>query len=196
MTGALLATIAVHPYVGWVGSWFYPFWTDGAASPVPPGMARDDRVAEMLMQIGRAILFWTAANYLFDRYLGLPRFRYEAGRIDEVAGPDTGSAHTPVRFLERLRRFRSPGEIWIVKAEEQYIRVIGAAGEELTLYRFNRAVIDLVAEDGFRVHRSYWIRRSAVVRLIRDGNQLTLEMQGGWQILVSKRYHALVQQML
>jgi hypothetical protein len=91
VTGASLATIEVHPYVGWVGSWFYPFWTDGAASPVPPGMARDDRVAEMLMQIGRAILFWTAANYLFDRYLGLPRFRYEAGR---TWSPKTGFAYT------------------------------------------------------------------------------------------------------
>jgi hypothetical protein len=127
--GALLATIVVHPYVGWVSSWFYPFWTDGAALPGSSGMARDDRMAEMLMQVGRAALFWTAANYLFDRYLGLPRFRYETERIDEALKSKADDAQAQVRFLEKLQRFRSADDIWIVKAEEQYIRVIGVAGK-------------------------------------------------------------------
>lgn len=199
VVGALLASAVVYPYVHFVGSWFFDFWTDGAAARTATGMSRDDRVAEMIMQVGRAALFWTAANYVFDHYLGLPRFRYSSGAADDRSPsahivPSSSSVPPPVRFLERLERFHSAKQIWIVKAEEQYIRVIGTAGEELTLYRFNRAVIDLAAEDGFRVHRSYWVRRSAVVKPVMDGNQLSLEMKNGLHVPVSKRYHALVQQ--
>lgn len=192
--GALLACALVYPYVSFVGSWFFDFWMDGAVGRPTAGLSRDDRIAEMLMQIGRAVLFWTAANYVFDRYLELPRFRYSAGPSAEAAPPAVSV--TSVRFLEKLERFRSAEQIWIVKAEEQYIRVIGATTEELTLYRFNRAVIDLAAEDGFRVHRSYWVRRSAVVKSVTNGSQLLLEMKNGTHVPVSKRYHALVQQLL
>ncbi|MEM1163859.1 MAG: LytTR family DNA-binding domain-containing protein [Pseudomonadota bacterium] len=192
--GALAASAIVSPYVTFVSSVFESHWPmrDGAQLISASG---EDRLVEGLVHTARAIAFWTAANYLFDRFLGYPRFRHQdlSSGLHEVGdqGPDVNSG-----FLARLDHIQSLSEIIFVKAEEHYVRVRSDHAEELIAYRFGLALKDLAQADGFQVHRSYWVRRDAIVDTQDTGTHITLKMKDGSEIPVSRPHHALIRQML
>ncbi|MEM7058610.1 MAG: hypothetical protein AAF557_13535 [Pseudomonadota bacterium] len=87
--GALLASAIVSPYVTFVSSIFESHWPmrEGAQLISASG---EDRLLEGLVHTARAVAFWTAANYLFDRLLGYPRFRHPgfSASVHEVAEQD------------------------------------------------------------------------------------------------------------
>ncbi|UMZ10570.1 LytTR family transcriptional regulator [Pseudomonas sp. MPFS] len=87
-------------------------------------------------------------------------------------------------------------QILVIKAEKHYVRVTTSRGEELVLYRFSNALADVAEEDGSRVHRSYWVRRCAVVSRRTHGKNMELLMSNGVVVLVSRRYHELVNKMV
>ena len=148
------------------------------------------------MQILRATFFWVTANYVFDRFLDYPRFRYEekstktSTHVERLASKSGQSAE----LLQRLAKFETLSNIQVVKAEEHYVRVIGERNDELVSFKFRDALKDLENEDGFQVHRSYWVRREAVIGKQEDGAKLSLKMSDGSTVPVSGPYHALVRQ--
>ncbi|MEM1383528.1 MAG: LytTR family DNA-binding domain-containing protein [Pseudomonadota bacterium] len=194
--GALLASAIVSPYVTFVSSVFESHWPmrDGVQMISASG---ENRLVEGLVHTARAIVFWTAANYAFDRLLGYPRFRNE-GVVAEKASPPRSEAEEEAGsgLLQRLQRFGSLSEIILVKAEEHYVRVRGDHAEELIAYRFGQALQDLHGEEGFQVHRSYWVRSDAILRTEDTGARMTLITRSGLEIPVSRPYHALVRQAL
>lgn len=196
--GALLACVAVHPYVSAVASLFNAHWPGGAELRAE---GAGGRMAEGLMQVARAVAFWVAANYAFDRLFGFPRFRYErASSGPHAASPERRNepARSPDSsgLAARLGKVGSLREIVLVKAEQHYVRVRSATAEELLHYRFSAALDDLAGEDGLRVHRSHWVRRSAVAEVVRDDSRLTLRLADGTSVPVSRAYNALVEQAL
>lgn len=196
--GALLACVAVRPYVSAVASLFNTHWPGGAELRAE-GAGR--RTAEMLMQIARAVAFWMAANYAFDRLFGFPRFRYEHAQSGSRAASSESRGEPPrapdsTGLAARLGKVGSLREIVLVKAEQHYVRVRSAAAEELVHYRFSAALEDLAGEDGLRVHRSHWVRRSAVAEVGQDDGRLTLRLADGTSVPVSRTYNALVEQAL
>nr|WP_283950365.1 LytTR family DNA-binding domain-containing protein [Pseudomonas piscis] len=141
------------------------------------------------------------ANHVFHRYLGLPRFTYgvDVGVpvADEAADDvDAGEPDCAHKLLRSLKACSLLEDILAIKAEEHYVRVISRAGEELVLYRFSQALTDLAAEDGFRVHRSHWVRRSAIVVRRTSGKGMELMLDNGAVVPVSRRYHELVKQIV
>jgi DNA-binding LytR/AlgR family response regulator len=161
--------------------------------------------AESAMQSARAVAFWMVANHAFDRYLGFPRFRYESEQrpatlhetaTDERDGAEAGANGRAPELLARLTRFSSLDQVTAIKAEEHYVRVFGDGIEEMILYRFGRILVDVEKEDGFRVHRSHWVRRSAIAEKRTDGSRVTLILKDGAVIPVSRRYHELVEQVM
>ena len=184
--GALLAGVVVGPYVAVVTALFAAHWpgAEQLANRNPT-----DPLIQNLVPMIRAVVFWTAANYLFDRLLDYPRFRYEDATERRIAGALTG-------LQARLNKVGSVAEILVVKAEEHYISVQSKDARELIAYRFGRAVADLSDEDGFQVHRSYWVRRTGIHRVEDSDSRITLEMQDGTTVSVSRRYHALVRQVV
>lgn len=206
--GVLLACIFVGPYVSFVTHIFASYWPSSGLAPTTVSGAGTHGAAESIVHIIRAIVLWTSANYVFDRLLDYPRFRNEdrkavadAHRLEqprpliELAPENIGGAQRTVcGLLQRLERINSLADITVVKAEEHYVRVYSERDEELIAYRFGKAINDLEAEEGFQVHRSHWVRKSAVVSKHQSGSQLALEMQDGSKIPVSRPYHALVRQ--
>ena len=196
--GALAACVFVGPYVSLVSYLFGRYWPIGDAAAMIGGRT-DDRLLEGLMQVGRAVVFWIAANYVFDRLLGYPRFRnHDVPSRDEPPGRVTARGLERGRggLLQCLSRIKALSDITFVKAEEHYVRVHSEQAEELVAYRFGMALKDLEGEDGFQVHRSYWVRRSAVVGTQDSGSRLTLEIKDGSTVPVSRPYHALIRQVL
>lgn len=197
--GALAACVFVAPYVSGITTLFETYWPIRDPAAIRGG-GPNDLWVEGLVHSARAVFFWTAANYVFDRLLGYPRFRNE-GATSGAAQASPASAPSAEQgvsggLLERLSRIGALSEISFVKAEAHYVRVHSAAGEEFVTYRFGAALKDLEGENGFQVHRSYWVRRSEVVSLREDGSRLTLEMSDGSLVPVSRPYHALVRQVL
>ena len=192
--GALAACVFVGPYAMLVSFLFKSYWPIGDAVAMLGGAA-DNRWQEGLMQVARAVFFWTAANYVFDRWLGYPRFRNH----DAASSDGTTAASVDLErggLLQRLDRIKALSDIIVVKAEEHYVRVHGERANELVAYRFGLALKDLEGEDGFQVHRSYWVRRSAVVGTQESGSRLSLRIRDGSIVPVSRPYHALIRQVL
>ncbi|MEM8689250.1 MAG: LytTR family DNA-binding domain-containing protein [Pseudomonadota bacterium] len=190
--GVLLSCVVVGPYAWLVTSLFKSYWPYGEGAALL-GAASGNHVQEGVIQVARAIFFWVSANYIFDRLLDYPRFRY-----DDFGGRDTPAAGEPKpsELLERLSRIDALTDILIVKAEEHYVRIYGVQTEEFITYQFGAAVKDLAEQDGFQVHRSYWVRQSAIVSTRSTGSNLMLEMSNGVLVPVSQPYHALVRQVL
>lgn len=181
LIGVLLAAAFVGPFVSLVNSIFEAqipprdgtsnYW-DGAGNPIGEG----------LVQLTRAAFFWIAANYIFDRWLNYPRFRY-------------ASSETENGLLQKLTKITCLNEIVVVEAEEHYVRVRSRTDDELVAYKFGQALADLASEDGYQVHRSYWVRRSEVDQVRQDEMRLKLELRDGSMIPVSQAHHALVRQL-
>ncbi|MEM1082267.1 MAG: LytTR family DNA-binding domain-containing protein [Pseudomonadota bacterium] len=96
--------------------------------------------------------------------------------------------------MKRLKRIVSVKEILLVKAEEHFVLVQSGDDQELVAYRFGDALQDLKYEDGYQVHRSFWVRRSGVVRTNDTGSTMTIDVKNGVSVPVSRPYHALVRQ--
>ncbi|KEQ51995.1 LytTR family DNA-binding domain-containing protein [Sphingobium chlorophenolicum] len=79
-------------------------------------------------------------------------------------------------------------EIICLGNEDHYVRVHTAVGNTLILMRFADALGGVSAIDGQRVHRSWWVSRSAVVRLERSGRTARLELRNGLSVPVSRPY--------
>jgi hypothetical protein len=78
------------------------------------------------------------------------------------------------------------GEILYLGNEDHYIRVYRREGSELVLMRMRDAVEALGAIDGVRVHRGWWVARSAVAQLNKDGRSVSLELVDGRIVPVSR----------
>lgn len=193
--GALIASAIVSPYVTFVTFIFESFWPikDGEEMLSASG---EHRVAEGLVHTARAVLFWTGANYVFDRYLGYERFRETAPSTEPPASSVAAQEGDDSGLLKQLRRLRRLSEIDVLKAEEHYVRVHGKGVQELVARRFGSALKQLEGEDGFQVHRSFWVRKDAIIEVKDTGRRISLLVRDGSEIPVSKRYHALVRQVL
>lgn len=117
--------------------------------------------------------------------VGLRR-RRGPDRPPDRTGP-AGDGAAADRLLAALPPERR-GAILALAAEDHYLRVITDRGEALILKRFGDALADVAALDGLRVHRSWWVSRSAVASVERDGERLMLVLRGGFRVPVSRSY--------
>lgn len=75
----------------------------------------------------------------------------------------------------------------MLKAEDHYLRVSTSKGTHLLRCNLSEAIDELDAIDGQRVHRSFWIARSAVVSIKRHGSAYQIVMKDGKTIPLSRR---------
>lgn len=73
-----------------------------------------------------------------------------------------------------------------LRMEDHYVRVHTAHGSRLVAGPFERVIASLGDREGMRVHRSWWVARSAVVGVRADGRNLKLELSNGLQAPVSR----------
>lgn len=83
-------------------------------------------------------------------------------------------------------------ELLALSAEDHYLRIITAAGSDLVLMRLSDALAELGESAGLQVHRSWWVAQGAVRALGRDKGRMTLTLNNGLEVPVSRTYAAAV----
>jgi hypothetical protein len=197
--------VLILPYSNWLTRVFAAGWLTGDSDASRAS-------THILSEIGfwtftvRATSIWVLVNFLFDRFLGLPRFRYEmplpaAPPAAEAAPAVVGnvsaavSADASLRFLQRLPATVSADAVVALQAEQHYIRVHTADRSFMTLYRFSDAVAEMTPAAGRQVHRSYWVRTSAIRSIHRHGRKYSLELVNKLQVPISAANRGLIREL-
>lgn len=194
--GIMVASVFIGPYVSIASSLFQKYWSAAGGSPLID-RAANFGATEAVVQTVRGTVFWVAANYLFDRLLNYPRFRYgddHNNPSDLQFSVQKMSETEGAGLRAKLQKIQYLSDVLHVAAEEHYVRVRSDSAEELVNYKFKDAVRDLSKQDGFQVHRSHWVRRSAISSIKDEQKQVSLKMLDGYPVPVSKPHHALVRQ--
>lgn len=114
-------------------------------------------------------------------------FLGKAQPLETHAVPETVTA-SPVRFLDRLPPRLRGGDLLAVQAEDHYLRLHTDRGSDLILMRLSDAVSELDGLEGAQTHRSWWVAKSAVVKVARGDGRATLTLSNGLDVPVSRRY--------
>lgn len=101
-----------------------------------------------------------------------------------AAAPDSA----PPRFLQRLPARLKGAEIHAVQAEDHYLRLHTSKGSDLILLRLSDAIVELEGLEGAQTHRSWWVARAAVTGAVRGDGRATLQLPGGVEAPVSRRF--------
>ena len=160
--------------------------TTGAA---PAGSAFTAELREELVAVPpKAAAIWLAINLAIAWRLHANTGRPEAidqppGEPSAAAGEAAGSslfARIPARYGR---------DVIYLEAQEHYLRVVLARGEQLLLHGLAHAIRELEADGtaGMQVHRSYWVNWAHVERIVADSGGGACELHGGVRIPVSRR---------
>jgi len=84
-------------------------------------------------------------------------------------------------------------DIMCLRMEDHYLRVYTSKGNALILMRMSDAAKMLGAVDGMRVHRSWWVARSAVARAKIERSNLLLVLHNGLEVPVSRERRAFLE---
>jgi hypothetical protein len=197
--GSIMGCFLVLPYTHWITGIFERVWptTTASLSGIPGHTWSGDFVEYLI----RATVIWVAVNFIFDRFIGLPRYRYSIPRGYENIGagskstPSAGPDDKQPAFITRLPVHISVSEILAIKAEQHYIRVFTSEREYMVLYRFSDAVSQLDIDLGLQVHRSWWIARSAIQSMRQSAKKFFVVLNNGEEVPVSTPYQGLLKEM-
>lgn len=212
----LLALTTAGSLAACIPTVFYTSWLMSAWPGIIGGQGMESAAglvwgwSDIFEYAVRATVLWVGLNFLFDRYFGLPRYRY-ASRDDECGMPATAdevlSAGIEPRpslaadavpdgqvpaFMQRLKKPASLDSVLALRAEQHYLRVITTAGRELVLYRLSDALRELPPQLGVQVHRSWWVKRSAICGVECRGRKMTVVLSNQERVPVSTPYQGLV----
>ncbi len=149
----------------------------------------------LLLQNTGPIAIWVFTNYFFARVVGFPRFRKSQASIvtastnpthgDDVTvpAPFFGDTGLLVRLPENIR-----GEILVISAMDHYLQITTGKGSTLVHGRLIDAIREMPEAQGWQVHRSHWVHRAAIRRVITDHRRFRMELANGTVIPVSPRY--------
>lgn len=119
----------------------------------------------------------TAVGYMADKSILAP----PPTDAPDGAGPvETFLSRLPLKFRQ--------AELHAVSSEDHYLRVHTSLGEELILMRLADAVRELDGAGGLQVHRSWWVARSAVRDVKRQGSKVSLVLPSGKEVPVSRTF--------
>jgi len=79
-------------------------------------------------------------------------------------------------------------EILSLEAQDHYVNVTTAKGSKLILIRLSDAINELAGIEGLRIHRSYWVAKSAIATTSREGGKLLINLSNGKSLPVSRTY--------
>ena len=101
------------------------------------------------------------------------------------AAPTEQPVFSGVRFLDRLPPALG-SDLLALEMEDHYVRAHTSLGSDLVLLRLSDAVGELEGLDGAQVHRSWWVARSAVEGIKREGRNVRLLLANGIEAPVSR----------
>lgn len=95
------------------------------------------------------------------------------------------------RFFARVPA-RLGRELLALEAQDHYLQVHTRRGSALISMRLSEAVQILPPQLGFQAHRRWWVARSEIAGVRRDGQQTLIDLTGGLTIPVGRTYLAAV----
>lgn len=95
------------------------------------------------------------------------------------------------QFFERVPD-RLGRELLALESQDHYLLVHTRRGSTLIHMRLSEAMQILPAQLGFQAHRRWWVARSEVAGLRRDGQQTLIELTGGLTVPVGRTFLAAV----
>jgi len=149
---------------------------------------RFDELFQLYVQVGLIGVLVTIVFVLLGRGQHLPT----AKPLDETSTasmplpvPVQHELPTSTPFLDRLP-IAWRDQLIALEMEDHYVRAHGPGISTLILLRMRDAEGELAGLDGLRVHRSWWVARSAVEQVLRDGRNLKLRLKGGLEAPVAR----------
>jgi hypothetical protein len=121
------------------------------------------------------------AAFVGVRALVLNRTARSVGAIDSAPRSEAQSQPgrpDACRLALRLAP-RMGHDILALQAEDHYVRVFTAEGSDLILMRLSDAIDELDGKEGLRIHRSWWVARSAIQGMTAKGRQKLLRLSNG-----------------
>ena len=101
--------------------------------------------------------------------------------------PQSQANESAMGLLQEIRKAGMFEPVECLKAEGNYVDVIGATSHKLLAYRFARAVEEF-GSSGIQVHRSYWVSRNAVSQVSKSGKSTVVVLKSGRTVPVSNTY--------
>ena len=95
-------------------------------------------------------------------------------------------ATKPRSVFDRLPR-RLGTDLIYLTVDDHYVKAHTSAGSAIVLMRFADATAEL-GDHGLQVHRSYWVARRYLQRLVRKDGRTVLRLSNGQEIPVSRTY--------
>jgi hypothetical protein len=108
--------------------------------------------------------------------------------------PMTAKAHSSATGLPAgdafLRRIPMAlgRDLHALQAEDHYVRVYTAEGDDLVLHRFSDAIVELQGLNGLQVHRSWWVAETGIADTARRERKVFLMLKNGMEVPVSRTY--------
>jgi len=99
-------------------------------------------------------------------------------RSKRVDQPETTQPANPFDVLR--------GDVIALQMEDHYVRVHKASGSALILMPLTRAIEAIAPTEGLRMHRSWWVARSAVERIEGSPRAMRLHLVNGLVAPVSR----------
>lgn len=86
-------------------------------------------------------------------------------------------------------------EVWLLSAEQHYVRILTNTGDDLILYRFSDAVRDMSQsnEEGLQVHRSHWVHINAIASITNHNRSYLIHLKNGDEIPVARSSKNLIE---
>ena len=109
-----------------------------------------------------------------------------AGSVPPAATAAGAPLTRPRSVFDRLPRTIGTDLIYL-KVEDHYVKAFTPAGSGLILMRFADAVAELSAH-GLQVHRSYWVAKRYMKRVLQKDGRTVLRLTTGQEIPVSRTY--------
>ena len=155
-----------------------------SASPPETFPSGELFLAVALVHLALSLIVWTMIELPLIAGSGAP-FAVPPATGDP--GRRTAGAAVAPPLLERLPLARR-GRLLHLQMRDHYVEVHTDRGSDLVLMRFGDALRELGATEGMQVHRSHWIARAAVSRIMRRAGRTVVVLENGSEVPVSRRY--------
>jgi len=140
---------------------------------------------------------WLALNAPWILQLDFSKKAVEIAKqvpdLHEITSPI--QTEQPTRFLQELRS-RNSGEIISISSELHYVRVVTTDSEVMFLYNLRDAIEELSADSGLQIHRSHWVARAHLKKIIKKNGSSECVLSNGKRLPVSRRKFAEVRDLL
>lgn len=156
---------------------------------------------EAALNFSTRIVVWIGWNAIILHVMRYSRFGFtsvfDRAPRGPLPGESIGTRKPSVgRGIARLYE-RLPGHngkrILYMSAQEHYTKVYTEKASELIYMRFADAMaLAETAIAGQRVHRSFWVAQDAVSEFKRDGSKISLILENGDLIPVSRSYREMI----